>query len=179
MKKTIIATVLLALCASSQASSLSAQIGAVAAAEQSGKAQEQQQADAYQYQLDQQARRDQQQRAAASAAANKRAAAARAAAAAKAAKVEAERKAEVARDQGYEDKLRDIELRRQELALKAEEAKVNRSNEYIDQELRAKSAASDVVKSEADANRAQSQGVKTLLEKEGEARVKKESNWFN
>lgn len=179
MKKTIIATILLAFCASSQASNLSSQIAAVAAAEQSGKAAEQRQADAEQYRIDQEIRQEQQQRAAASAAAHKRAVAAQAAASAKAAKRDAELKADKAREQSYEDKLRDQELRHRELVLQEEEARAKRSNEYIDQELRAKSAASDVVKSEADANRAEAQGTKTLMEKEGEARVKKVSGWFN
>lgn len=179
MKKTIIATVLMAFCFTASASTLQSQIAAVAQAEQAGKAQEQRAYDAHQFQIDQQERAAQQRRAAANAAAHKRQVAAANAAAAKRAKIEAEAKADKQRDQSYEDKQRDLELRRQELALKREEARVNRENDYIDQELRAASAASDVVKSEADANRAAAQGVKTLLEKEGEARVKKESGWFN
>ncbi|MEG5932493.1 DUF5384 family protein [Enterobacter hormaechei] len=167
MKKTLIAFIVLAATASVHAADMSG-IAAIAQAEHQGQVEHNRRVDAENARIDAQQQAQERRQRAAAAAAHKRAAAAQAAHA-----------AVVKRENAYQDKLRDIELRRQELALKREEARVNREDEYIDQELRAASAASDVVKSEADANRATAQGVKTLMEKEGEARVKKESGWFN
>ncbi|PNK93112.1 hypothetical protein CEQ28_023510 [Hafnia alvei] len=53
----------------------------------------------------------------------------------------------------FESKLRDIELQRAQLQLKMEQAKADRTNEYIDQELKRDQAETDVVKSQADANK--------------------------
>lgn len=91
----------------------------------------------------------------------------------KAAGAEADKK----RDQAYEDQLRALDVEQKQLAVEAEKARVARSNEYIDQELKAKAADTDVVKSEADSNRNLSEGTKTLLEKTGDAEVKSQSGW--
>ena len=74
------------------------------------------------------------------------------------------------REQDYEDQLRALQVE----ALKT---RVARENDVIDQELKEKAARTDVIKSEADSNRHISEGAKTLMEKEGEARVKKNSWW--
>jgi hypothetical protein len=75
------------------------------------------------------------------------------------------------REQDYEDKRRDLLLRK-------EEARLKRENDFIDQELKEKAANTDVVQSKADVNRNLSSGQKTLLEKVGEAEVKKNSGFF-
>jgi hypothetical protein len=89
----------------------------------------------------------------------------------------AEAEADKKRDQAYQDQLRALDVQQKQLAVEAEKARVARSNEYIDQELKAKAAETDVVKSEADSNRDISSGTKTLLEKTGDAEVKSQSGW--
>jgi hypothetical protein len=91
---------------------------------------------------------------------------------------EAEAEADKKRDQGYQDQLRALDVQQKALAVEAEKARVARSNEYIDQELKEKAAQTDVIKSEADSNRDLSQGTKTLLEKTGDAEVKSQSGLF-
>ena len=76
------------------------------------------------------------------------------------------------RDQNYEDQLRALEIEQKKLDLQSEQAKVARSNEYIDQDLKSEAAKTDFVQSQADANRNVSSGIKTLLEKTGDAEVK-------
>jgi sulfur carrier protein ThiS len=115
-----------------------------------------------------------QQRAAAQAQEEER----RAAAAARQQQKEAEAAADKKRDQTYQDQLRALDVQQRSLAVEAEKARVSRSNEYIDQELKAKAAETDVVKSQADSNRNLSEGAKTLLEKTGDAEVKSQSGWF-
>lgn len=82
------------------------------------------------------------------------------------------------RQQEYEDKLRDLEIQQRTVAVQADKAKLARVNEYIDQDLKAKAAITDVVQSDADATRNISAGTKTLLEKTGEAEVKSQSGLF-
>lgn len=90
----------------------------------------------------------------------------------------AEMLAEKQRDQAHEDKLRDLDVQERALQIEAEKARVARQNDFIDQELKERAAVTDVIKSHADANRNLSEGTKTLLEKKGEAEVKKESGMF-
>lgn len=52
-------------------------------------------------------------------------------------------------------------------------ARVNRKDDFIDQELKRESAKTDVIQSGADSARNISSGTKNLMEREGEARVKK------
>ena len=82
------------------------------------------------------------------------------------------------RDQGYEDELRSLEIQKQKLALAREEARVKRENEYIDQELKHKAAQTDVVQSEADANRNISEGGRDLMKSTGKAEESKTKSWF-
>ena len=69
-----------------------------------------------------------------------------------------------------------MEERKLELARK--KARVSREDDFIEQELKREAAKTDVIQSDADATRNVSGGTKTLMEKEGEARVKKESGFF-
>jgi hypothetical protein len=85
------------------------------------------------------------------------------------------------RDQAFEDDLRKIAIEEKRLELEMRRAKVKRSDEYIDHELRANAANTDVVQSGADAVRNLSEGEKALLEREGESRVHKAGGgkWWN
>lgn len=180
MKMSIIALIVLAASASAAhaAADLSG-IGAVAQAEHAGIVAEQRRVDDQRAEYDRQmAANERRQEAEARRYASQRAEANRRAAARQAAHEKAVNEAQK-RDNDYQDKLRDLELRRQQLDIAAQEARVKRENEYIDQELRAKSANSDVVKSQADATRAVAEGQKNLMTSEGQARIKKVSSWFN
>jgi len=82
------------------------------------------------------------------------------------------------RDQSYEDKLREMNVEEQEMRLQAEKAHVARENEFIDRELKKNDAQTDVIQSTADANRNLTSGAKELMQKEGDADIKKESHIF-
>ncbi|WP_428376237.1 DUF5384 family protein [Lichenicoccus sp.] len=86
--------------------------------------------------------------------------------------------ADKARDQGYQDQLRAIDVQEKLLRLQAAKARVARENEFIDRDLQKQSAENDVIKSQADAVRNLSSGEKTLLEKTGDAEVKAQSGLF-
>lgn len=94
----------------------------------------------------------------------------------------AKREAELAndkkRDQAYEDELRKLQLESMKLELQAKAARVQRENDFIEQELKERAAKTDVIQSEADANRNISTGSKDLLQSEGKAREKKASSWW-
>ncbi|WP_252496323.1 DUF5384 family protein, partial [Escherichia coli] len=62
---------------------------------------------------------------------------------------------------------------------KKEEARVKRENEFIDQELKHKAAQTDVVQSEADANRNMTEGGRDLMKSVGKAEENKSDSWFN
>lgn len=94
-------------------------------------------------------------------------------------KLDAEATKDKQRDQGYEDELRSLEIQKQKLALAKEEARVKRENEYIDQELKRQAAHTDVVQSEADANRNMSEGGRDLMKSAGKAEENKSDSWFN
>ncbi len=110
--------------------------------------------------------------------AEKQRAAERAAALAIAKKKEAEAIAERKDNERYEDKLRAMQIEQQELQLQAEKARVARENDFINAQLKQQNAQTDVIQSQADARRNVSSGEKVLLEKIGEAKVKKESGIF-
>ena len=82
------------------------------------------------------------------------------------------------RDQSYEDELRQLEIEERKLELARKKARVSREDDFIEQELKRESAKTDVIQSGADSARNLSSGSKTLMEKEGEAKVKKESCFF-
>jgi Family of unknown function (DUF5384) len=90
------------------------------------------------------------------------------------------------RDQSYEDKLRELNIQRQELELQAQKTVGSRENDYINSDLARRAAETDVIRSgaeklrsQADANRNVSSGVKDYLDQSGAAAVKKaESGTF-
>lgn len=94
-------------------------------------------------------------------------------------KLDAEATADKKRDQSYEDELRSLEIQKQKLTLAKEEARVKRENEFIDQELKHKAAQTDVVQSEADANRNMTEGGRDLMKSVGKAEENKSDSWFN
>jgi hypothetical protein len=91
----------------------------------------------------------------------------------------AEAEADKKRDQAYEDKLRDLNIQRQEVDLQEEKGVAAREKDYIDSDLARRAAETDVIKSQADkvrsqadANRNVSSGVKDYLDQSGAAEVK-------
>jgi hypothetical protein len=96
----------------------------------------------------------------------------RAAALALAKKREAAQAAEHAKDKQYQDEVRALQLERQRLLVQAEKARVDRANDFINAEIKHQNTETDLVQSQADANRNISSGEKVLLEKTGEAAVK-------
>lgn len=178
MKKVLLCAILAALSSSTFASSLQDQLSAVAEAEQQGKNEEQRQHDEWVAERNREIQQEKQRRANAQAAANKRAAAA-ADKKARQDKRDAEATADKKRDQSYEDELRSLEIQKQKLALAKEEARVKRENEFIDQELKHKAAQTDVVQSEADANRNMTEGGRDLMKSVGKAEENKSDSWFN
>ncbi|MGQ7169672.1 DUF5384 family protein, partial [Escherichia sp. R-CC3] len=77
------------------------------------------------------------------------------------------------------NELRSLELQKQTLAMAKEEASVKRETEFIDQELKHKAAQTDVVQSEADANRNMTEGGRDLMKSVGKAEENKSESWFN
>lgn len=68
-----------------------------------------------------------------------------------------------------ESKLRDMQLESMSLDLDAKRARVKRSNEFVEQELKRQAAETDVIQSEADANRNISSGIGENLKSQGRA----------
>ena len=93
------------------------------------------------------------------------------------AKLQAQRQ-DKERDQKYEDELRALALEKQRLQLELDRAKAQRANDYVDQELREKSARTDVIQSEADANRHLSEGSNALLKSKGKSLENQSSSWW-
>lgn len=178
MKKIILFIFLSVLSSTAYSSSLQDQLSAVAQAEQQGINEEKKQHDEWVAERDKEIQQEKQRRANAAAAANRKSAAAAAERRARQEKIDAEAVKDKKRDQSYEDELRSLEIQKQKLALAKEEARVKRENEYIDQELKQKAAQTDVVQSEADANRNVSEGGRDLLKSEGKARENETGGWF-
>ena len=172
MKKVFLCAILASLSYPAIASSLQDQLSAVAEAEQQGKNEEQRQHDEWVAERNREIQQEKQRRAnaQATAAANKKA---------RQDKLDAEASADKKRDQSYEDELRSLEIQKQKLALAKEEARVKRENEFIDQELKHKAAQTDVVQSEADANRNMTEGGRDLMKSVGKAEENKSDSWFN
>ncbi|CTV35707.1 DUF5384 family protein [Escherichia albertii] len=179
MKKILLCAILATLSNTTFSSSLQDQLSAVAEAEQQGKNEEKKEHDEWVAERNREVQQERQRRANAQAAANKKAAAAAAARQARQDKLDAEATKDKQRDQGYEDELRSLEIQKQKLALAKEEARVKRENEYIDQELKRQAAHTDVVQSEADANRNMSEGGRDLMKSAGKAEENKSDSWFN
>ena len=89
---------------------------------------------------------------------------------------ENERLADKARDQSYEDELRALALeeKRMELAHKKAmlEAQSKAADKYVEQDLNVRKAATDVIQSQADANRNVTEGIRDNLQKNGDAQIK-------
>ena len=83
------------------------------------------------------------------------------------------------RNREIQPEIRSLEIQKQKLALAKEEARVKRENEFIDQELKHKAAQTDVVQSEADANRNMTEGGRDLMKSVGKAEENKSDSWFN
>ena len=81
------------------------------------------------------------------------------------------------RAEAREDEAHALAIEERKLRLQTLKAKADRSNDYIDAELRSRAAKADVVQSEADANRNISSGTKALLEDTGTASVNKSNKW--
>lgn len=92
---------------------------------------------------------------------------------------EKERLQDKNRDQSYEDQLRDLELAKMKLELESRSKRVKREDDFIDAELKRENAHTDVIQSDADANRTISTGVKDLMQSEGKASETKAGKWFN
>ncbi|MFQ6573451.1 DUF5384 family protein [Pseudomonas sp. UM16] len=82
------------------------------------------------------------------------------------------------REEGFEDELRALELEERRLALQAKKARVARSNDYIDAELRDSAARTDVIQSNADSARNVTSGAKSLLEDAGTAEINRSNKLF-
>jgi hypothetical protein len=80
-----------------------------------------------------------------------------------------QRAAALKRDQEYQDQLRALEVERQKLQVERLKARTAHENDYIDRELKRLDAQTDVIQSEADANRNLSEGAKVFLKKAGDA----------
>ncbi len=160
------------------ANSLQSQIAAIAQAENEGRAKEQQAEDARKELIRQQAQAERIRREKAASAAAAREKQRVAAENERRAKREAELANDKKRDQAYEDELRKLQLESMKLELQAKAARVQRENDFIEQELKERAAKTDVIQSEADANRNISTGSKDLLQSEGKAREKKASSWW-
>lgn len=179
MKKILLCAILTMLSSTAFASSLQDQLSAVAEAEQQGKNEEKKEHDEWVAERNREIQQEKQRRANAQAAANKKAAAVAAERKARQDKLDADAATDKKRDQGYEDELRSLEIQKQKLALAKEEARVKRENEFIDQELKRSAAHTDVVQSEADANRNMSEGGRDLMKSVGKAEENKSDSWFN
>ena len=150
MKKLYFLSLLLIVTGGALAQSLQDQINAVNGAYQSQQAAEQQRALA-----------DQRARAAAQAKAD--------AAAAEQAKIAA---ADKARNQAYEDEQRALNLEERKASIAASKAQAKRANDYIDADLKKKNAQTDVIQSEADANRIISKGAGDMMSGVGKGAAK-------
>lgn len=105
-------------------------------------------------------------------------AAARKHAAAQLAAKDAEQRRVNTREEAFEDELRALELEERKLALQAKRARVARTDDYIDAELKREAATTDVIQSEADATRNVTEGTKSLLQDAGKAEVNRSSRLF-
>ena len=82
-------------------------------------------------------------------------------------------------DNAYQQKLRDLQIQSLELDLKRKKVEVDRTNDVINSNINNAKAQTDLIQSTADSNRNISSGIKSNLESQGKAAVKKESGLFN
>lgn len=93
-------------------------------------------------------------------------------------KIESERIADKKREQEYENLKRQLEIEEMKIQLSKKRKRAEREDDFIDIELKHVQAQTDILRSEADAQRNISEGAKELMIKSGEAEVKKNSGWF-
>lgn len=59
------------------------------------------------------------------------------------------------------------------------EAQSKAADKYVEQDLNVRKAATDVIQSQADANRNITKGIQNNPESQGKAEEKRAGNWFN
>ena len=79
---------------------------------------------------------------------------------------------ERARNQAYEDEMRRMDLQERRAGVAARRAQSSRSNDYIDQDLKRQGAQTDVIQSQADANRNLSVGARDMMQGVGQGASK-------
>ncbi|EKP0294984.1 DUF5384 family protein [Aeromonas veronii] len=92
---------------------------------------------------------------------------------------ELERKEDKKREQSYEDQLRELQIAKMKLEIESQSKRTKREDDFIDAELKRENARTDVIQSDADANRAISTGARDLMQSEGKASETKAGKWFN
>jgi len=168
--KMIIASLLL-LSASpviSYAANLQQQLSDVAQAEQQGRSEEQARWEYYQQEQEYYYEQHIKER-------NRRIAAANARAHAR----EVERLKDKAREQAYQDQLRQLEIEKNRLEVQQLAGRTEHNDEFIAQDLKKQAAETDVIQSQADANRDTAEGQKSLMTSQGKALETKAGKWFN
>lgn len=79
----------------------------------------------------------------------------------------------------YQNELHDLDIQKRQLELQEAKAKAARTNDYIDQDLGRQKAETDVIQSQADANRNVSEGDKNISTSVGKAAENKSKGWFD
>ena len=79
--------------------------------------------------------------------------------------------------EAYNDELKKMALEEKQLELQVKKAKVKRADDYIDQELNREKAKTDVIQSDADANRNVSTGAKNMMTGIGKGEENKSKGW--
>ena len=79
--------------------------------------------------------------------------------------------------EAYNDELKKMALEEKQLELQVKKAKVKRADDYIDQELNREKAKTDVIQSDADANRNVSTGAKNMMTGIGKGEENKTKGW--
>lgn len=86
------------------------------------------------------------------------------------------------REQSFEDELRRLELEERKSALEERKAmraaRSKRADDFAIEDLNRIKADTDVIQSQADVDRSIAKGTQTLMEKEGDARIKANSGLF-
>jgi hypothetical protein len=152
----------------SHAATLQQQLSDVAQAEQQGQSEEQARWEYYQQEREYHYEQYMKER-------NRRIAAANARAHAR----EVERLKDKARDQAYQDQLRQLQVEKGKLEVQQLAGRTQRNDEFLTQDLKKQAAETDVIQSQADANRDNAEGNKALMTSQGKALETKAGKWFN
>ncbi len=160
------------------ASDLQSQLSAIYQAEQQGKAAEKAAAELARKQREDKRKAEENRRKAIARAEQQRKNKAAKLAATKREEQNLEKLLDKQRLQKKEDALFELELEERRLALEEKRARVKRTNDFIDAELKAENASTDVIQSKADAHRNLSKGIENKLTSEGKAAEEKEKGFF-